>query len=541
MIFNNVGIGKRLAIGFGILGFLMVALVATGIMAVRVINGGLEQITGVNNPKIQAASGIKDGVKTVNLLALSKLLSKDGAIQSKADRIIGESSGELARSLKTLEELETSARGKELLRPIKENFAKGEAEFGKVLGAAKAGNTDLAVSIFIGTILPTTLELFRMEDELVQFEKDEIAARIAEARTTFTRTMAVLITMGIAILGISVALTLWLSRSLTVPIKETVAATEMLAAGKLGIEIAVGRKDEFGDQAIALKAMAGKWREIVASIKDASDNVASASVQLSASAEQMQKGSDEQAQKAHHVATASQEMSQTVLGISENAASIASTATHAARTAKDGGRIVDEAMREVRKIAETVGQSEIHITSLAELSQRIGEIIGIINDIADQTNLLALNAAIEAARAGEHGRGFAVVADEVRKLAERTTGATSEVSGIIREIQGKVTSAVSSIEAVSTRVERGVDLSRKAGDELTTIVGNVEDLHMMVQQIAAAIEEMSMASDQISRDIESISGISGETSMASGEVTKASQELAGLGTDLQGISKFFEV
>ena len=167
---------------------------------------------------------------------------------------------------------------------------------------------------------------------------------------------------------------------------------------------------------------------------------------------------------------------------------MADTATNAARTAKDGGKIVEEAVKEVREIAETVGESAGHMTSLAELSQRIGEIIGIINDIADQTNLLALNAAIEAARAGEHGRGFAVVADEVRKLAERTTGATSEVSGIIREIQDKVNMAVSSIERVSTKVDRGVDLSQKAGGELTTIVRNVEDLHVMVQQIATAIE-----------------------------------------------------
>lgn len=538
---KNIGISKRLAIGFGILGFLMVLLVITGITAASMINSRLEQIARVNNAKIQAAYETKDGIKTVNLMALSKLLSKDEALMTRADRIIGKTREQLPKNLETLEKLETSAKGKELLNPFKENFAKGEAVFGKVIEAARAGKTDEAVSLFVGTILPASLELFQMGDQLLQFQKDDIAARVADARTTFSRAMTFLIVMGIVILGIAVVLTFSLGRSLTVPINETVATTEMLAAGKLGIDIRVDRKDEFGDQATALKAMVEKWREIVGSIKQASDNVASASVELSASAEQMQKGSGEQAERAHQVATASEEMSQTVLDISKNASSIAITATNAAGTAKAGGRIVEEAVKEVREIAQTVGESAGHITSLAELSQRIGEIIDIINDIADQTNLLALNAAIEAARAGEHGRGFAVVADEVRKLAERTTGATSEVSGIVSEIQGKVTSAVSSIGDVSTRVERGVELSQKAGNELTTIVSNVEDLHVMVQQIATAIEEMSMASDQISKDIESISGISSETSMASGEVTKASQELARLGTDLQGISKLFEL
>jgi methyl-accepting chemotaxis protein len=424
---------------------------------------------------------------------------------------------------------------------IKENFTRGEASFAGVLEAAKAGNIDQAVSIFVGTILPATLDLFKMEDQLIQLQKDEIASRTAEARRTFSRTITFLISMGLIIFGIAIVLTFSLGRSITIPIKETVEITEMLAAGKLDIGITADRKDEFGNQATALKAMVEKWRDIVGSIKQASDNVASASVELASSAEQMQKGSGEQAERAHRVATASEEMSQTVLDISRNASNIADTATNAAMTAKDGGQIVGKAVEEVKEIAKTVSESERHITSLAELSQRIGEIISIINDIADQTNLLALNAAIEAARAGEHGRGFAVVADEVRKLAERTTGATSEVSGIIKEIQSKVTSAVSSIKQVSTKVERGVDLSTKAGNELIVIVGNVEGLHVMVQQIAAAIEEMSVTSDQINKDIDSISSISTETSTASGEVTKASQGLARLGTDLQGISKLFQL
>jgi len=541
MVFKDVGISKRLAIGFGILGFLMVALVVTGITATSMINSRLEQIAQVNNAKIQAAYEMKDGIKTVNLMALSKLLSRDATVTARADQLIGATREQLPKNMGTLDKLETSAKGRDLLNPFKENFARGEAAFGKVLQAARAGKPDEAVSIFVGTILPDSLDLFQMGDRLLQFQKDDITARTAEAQRTFSRTMTFLITMGVIILAIAVALTFSLGRSLTIPIRETVEVTEKLAAGKLGIEIKIDRKDEFGDQAIALKAMIDKWREIVGSIKQASDNVASASVELSAGAEQMQKGSGEQAERAHQVATASEEMSQTVLDVSQNASNIATTATNAARTAKDGGKIVEEAIKEVREIAATVGESSTHIASLAELSQRIGEIIAIINDIADQTNLLALNAAIEAARAGEHGRGFAVVADEVRKLAERTTGATSEVSGIIREIQDKVTSAVSSIERVSTKVDRGVDLSQKAGSELTTIVNNVEDLHVMVQQIATAIEEMSMASDQISKDIESISGISSETSMASGEVTKASQELARLGTDLQNISKLFEL
>jgi methyl-accepting chemotaxis protein len=530
-----------LGTGFGILGLLMVTLAATGIVSTSMMNSRLEQITQVNDVKIQTAYDTKDALKSFQFLMLTGLVSKNEAARSHTAQSVNETAAKLKECFATIAGLEVSAKGKEIIKAMTDNLARGTAVSNKVVERAKAGKSEEALTMFIGEVGPLTVELFDLCDQLIKFQKDEVAVRTAEARSSYHSTFILLVVMGIVVVGIAVVLTLILGRSITVPIAKTVAATKMLAAGKLNTDITTNRKDEFGDQVGALRAMVGKWKNIMGSIQQVSDNVASASVELSASAEQMQKGSGEQAERSRQVATASEEMSQTVIDIAKNASSMASTATSAAKTAKDGGRIVEEAVKEVKQIAHTVGESKEHITSLAELSQRIGEIIGIINDIADQTNLLALNAAIEAARAGEHGRGFAVVADEVRKLAERTTGATSEVSTIIGEIQNKVTSAVSSIEKVSSKVERGVDLSTKAGNELTTIVKSVEDLHLMVQQIASAIEEMTATSDMISKDIESISGISNETSMSSSEVTKASQELARLGTDLRDISKQFEL
>jgi methyl-accepting chemotaxis protein len=376
---------------------------------------------------------------------------------------------------------------------------------------------------------------------LISFQQEDIARRYAEAESSYHWSFTFLIVVGCIVVGLAIAMTLVLTRSIIEPIRHSISTARMLEAGNLTVDATVDRKDELGDQAGALKGMVEKWRDIIGQVKQASDNVASASTEMSAGAEQMARGADEQAKRSHQVATASQEMSQTVLDISRNASSMATTAASASSTAKEGGRIVEESVKGSREIAQTVQESVDHITSLADLSHRIGEIIGIINEIADQTNLLALNAAIEAARAGEHGRGFAVVADEVRKLAERTTGATSEVSGIIKEIQHKVGGAVSSIQNVSSKVDRGVELSTKAGSELRNIVAGVDDLQAMVQQIASAIEEMSATSEQISQDIESISNVSTDTSQSSGEVSRASHELSKLGVDLQRIAQQFQV
>lgn len=372
-------------------------------------------------------------------------------------------------------------------------------------------------------------------------EQKQSADLAAEAKV-FYRMCFTYVIIGIFLsIVIGQIIALVLTRSIVRPVNQTISDAKFLSEGNLRHEILVDRSDEFGKQAAVMKGMVEKWRGIIERIQEASDSVAAAGSQLSESAVHMSKGASQQAERAHQVATASEEMSQTVLDIAQNATNIASRASEAASTAKNGGITVGAAVKEVKEIASTVEESAGHITSLSELSQKIGDIIGIINEIADQTNLLALNAAIEAARAGEHGRGFAVVADEVRKLAERTTGATSEVSGIIGEIQTKVTSSVSSIGKVSTKVDKGVELSSKAGTELQTIVKTVEDLQQMVQQIATAIDEMSATSDQISKDIESISGISTQTSQSSGEVTKASHELARLGKDLKGIFQQFEL
>ncbi len=171
--------------------------------------------------------------------------------------------------------------------------------------------------------------------------------------------------------------------------------------------------------------------------------------------------------------------------------------------------------------------------------KNIGEIVSVIKDIADQTNLLALNAAIEAARAGEQGRGFAVVADEVRKLAERTSKATSEIGSMIGAIQDEVQKAVASMNEGTKRVEIGVEYSSNAGEALKNIVRSVDNLQSMVQQIASATEEMSTVSEQISSDIETIANVSKETSAGSEQIAQSSSDLARLASKLSDLVRQF--
>jgi methyl-accepting chemotaxis protein len=344
--------------------------------------------------------------------------------------------------------------------------------------------------------------------------------------------MAAWITLGIIF---SVVLT----RSITEPIGRLNKVHHLLANGDLTIDIKVNRKDELGRDMAEIKGLVERWRELIGNVKSVAANISSAGTELSASAEQMSKGSVSQMERTSQVATSSEEMSQTILEIARNTGNIAESASKTAKVAKNGQEIVGNSVREVKEIAETVDETSTFVKTLGDRSNQIGEIVNVINDIADQTNLLALNAAIEAARAGEQGRGFAVVADEVRKLAERTANATSEIGTMIKAIQGGVKSAIVAMENATKKVETGVQLSTQGGNSLNDIVESVNELLKMSQQIASATEQMGATSEEINRDIEQIASVSKETSASSEQTSEAATELAKLSVTLeQAVSGF---
>jgi methyl-accepting chemotaxis protein len=346
---------------------------------------------------------------------------------------------------------------------------------------------------------------------------------------------------GIVVLLIAVALALWLTRSITKPLNEGVVVAHRISEGDLTAQIETAGTDETGQLMSALKNMVTKLQSIIGEVKNAASNIASASYELNASSELMSKGAGEQASRATQVATASEEMSQTVLDIAKNTSSIETSAIDTTKLAKDGEIVVNKSVDKVKSIAHTIDQSAQLVKSLGERSNQIGEIVTVINDIADQTNLLALNAAIEAARAGEQGRGFAVVADEVRKLAERTGNSTAEIGDMVKSIQNEVHQVVVSMENITKEVKAGVDLSAQAGDVLRNIVESADKLHLMVQQIASATEEMASTSEEINKDIEMISSLSADTSGNCSQIAKASNELSQLSVNLEDVVKGFKV
>lgn len=377
-------------------------------------------------------------------------------------------------------------------------------------------------------------EITKIHADVMKKNLDE-----AVANNETTRLLGILIGLIVAVF-IAIVMS-WLYGKINNPLSRAVAAANTLAGGDLTAKIDTDSKDEIGDLMRAMQGMVEKLKIVITTIKSSAQSVASASEQLSASSEEMSRGVDEQSGRASQIATSSAEMSQTVMDVAKNASDIASSANDTVTRADEGARTVEKSVEEVNEIADTVGASSKRIISLGERSKQIGDIVNVIKDIADQTNLLALNAAIEAARAGEQGRGFAVVADEVRKLAERTAKATSEISGMIGAIQNEVDEAVVSMDEATKKVGSGVKNVTMAGVSLSSIVQSVNGLQSMIQQIASATEEMSTVSETISSDIDTIANVSRETSSHSGQIAESASDLARLSAELQKVIGQFRV
>jgi methyl-accepting chemotaxis protein/Pyruvate/2-oxoacid:ferredoxin oxidoreductase delta subunit len=282
-------------------------------------------------------------------------------------------------------------------------------------------------------------------------------------------------------------------------------------------------------------------RHLLSSLISVINETATASIQIASSSEQIAAGTQNQSSQTTEVASAIDEMARTIVDTTKNSSAAVEAAKHAGIVAKGGGKVIDDTIGGMNRIAEVVRKAAGTVQTLGKSSDQIGEIVQVINDIADQTNLLALNAAIEAARAGEQGRGFAVVADEVRKLAEKTTKATKEIAFMIKQIQKDTSDAVVSMNQGTIEVEKGKQLADKAGDSLKEIIKGSNDVVDMATQVAAASEEHSASAEQISRNIDNINRVTSENTSGLGQIVSAAEDLNRLTISLQKLISRFKI
>jgi len=520
----------KLAVGFG--GLLLI-LVAMGFLAYSSV-GRLAHISNQVDEvmiKKDMASQIEAAIEKQSSGVRGFLLAGNEDLLKHDE----EGRKQFADNMEKLGKLLTHEEGKKLHAEILHSYQEFRGTYDREIQMRRTGKTKEAVAVAFGSQMNSTrtqlgtevADMATFQDKLKEEELKEQSAVELRART-------LVIILAVAGIGLGLGIATLITRSITGTLTGMVVLIQEIAANNLTAEdVTVTSADETGRAGAALNQMKNNLRNIIQSIATTAEHVASASEEISSSATQQAQSAETQKDQTVQVATAMQEMSSTVISVSDSCNKAADAARQAAETARLGGSIVDGTLTKMRVIAESVGGTAKKMAELGKSSDQIGRIIGVIDDIADQTNLLALNAAIEAARAGEQGRGFAVVADEVRKLAERTTTATKEIAQMIKNIQNETRVAVTAMENGTKQVEEGVTSTTKAGDSLRAIIQMSEEVGGMITEIATAANEQSSTTEQVNQNIDQIAKLGKESAIGAQQSATACQDLSGLALDLQ--------
>jgi len=377
-------------------------------------------------------------------------------------------------------------------------------------------------------------EIAARSDALYQGQIDSRNGDVGQTRTL--QLGCALLTLLFGILAAVI-----ITRQITRPIRDTLAVVERIAGGDLTHNLMVIRRDELGVLQQGIQRMGETLRNLISGIRDGVTQISSAAEELSAVTEQTSAGVNSQKVETDQVATAMHEMTATVQEVARNAEEASQAAAAADGEAREGDKVVGEAIAQIERLATEVVRSTEAMSVLQQESNKIGAVMDVIKAVAEQTNLLALNAAIEAARAGEAGRGFAVVADEVRSLAQRTQKSTEEIEGLVAGLQSGTEQVANVMNNSRSLTDNSVELTRKAGVSLGNITRTVSNIQSMNQQIAAAAEQQSAVADEISRSIVNVRDVSEQTAAASDETAASSVELARLGNQLQMMVSHFKV
>ncbi len=542
-LFTDVKIGRRLAIGFGITLALMGVIAVSGVLYLSGIKSNVRYIADVNSVRLKHAHDVRASLSDMSFFLGEIVTSEDSSVKEKAKNKIQETSDGYKRALDEIERLESYQEGRDLVAKLKEQVGKGREANDKLVDLAVAGNGKEASEGFQG-LAATTAAYLQAADDLVRYNERRIAFKYEEAEHHASTARMVFLIVGIITLLVGVGLSRAITRSITIPIFRSSTQIDLMAKGDFSLPVsehALKRKDEMGVFARSMEVMNSSLKQMLKEVTASAADVASASARLTMSAGKLSKGATEQVETATVATKGSTEMNQASGDIARTSTQVATSATEAVNVAAEGRQVVDKSILEVNLIAETVETALGFVRELGEQSVKIGDIVTVINDIADQTNLLALNAAIEAARAGEHGRGFAVVADEVRKLAERSSTSTTEIASMINIIREGVRKTVVSMDTAKDKVSTGVEYSSQVSTALEGIVESINLLHSSIHQIATATEEMSATTDEIAQDINRISVVTQETFSSSEEISQAAAGLSDLSKRLEGAVQSFKV
>ncbi|MDD2733111.1 MAG: methyl-accepting chemotaxis protein [Desulfuromonadaceae bacterium] len=533
MFFAKFGIKVKLGMVFGFLLLMIVIMSCLGLSSTRQVNMAVERMAKVNYAKTVAALEASKVLEEIQADIRMAVLLRDRDDVAKIKQRIDSSRTKYKEAMLTLAQLEKSEKGVQLLNNIESAITPAVAANNLVIELVDGDRRDEATALLMKDGVPLTQKVQRLFDEQVQFQRESVDAEYGRSVALYTRVKLIQFAAGALSIILGLAASIFLINNFVTRINRVADAMNRVADGDLSTQLKIYAKDEIGELGRNINRMLTSISAMITAIKNTANQVASASNSLYANSEQIATGNEQVAAQVGTVATSSEEMAATSSEIANNCTTAAESSRQASDLATEGVSVVHETVAGMNRIAERVKKTAATVENLGVRSDQIGEIVGTIEDIADQTNLLALNAAIEAARAGEQGRGFAVVADEVRALAERTSRATKEIGQMIKAIQTDTKGAVAAIDEGVQEVERGTNDAARSGKALENIFNQISDVTVQINQIATAAEQQSATSMDISRNIQQITDVIQASAAFSHNSVTSARELSTCADGLQ--------
>ncbi|WP_330208225.1 MULTISPECIES: methyl-accepting chemotaxis protein [Pseudomonas] len=535
MSLRNMGIGLRASLSFGVLASLLIVVGLFGLGQMAKLRESALIIEESWMPSIENIHDSAAYVASIRLEALRLLTTDESRVRDNSKNLITRQRGDLEELLKRHETLLSNEQERDLLKQLKANVATYMTIVAQMIQLVDQDQQQNAMDLLNSRLAPQGMVLNKSLEDMITFNQKGVEDAAESAAQMYTSAQWVVGTIIVTALMATLLLAWLLTRSITAPIGQALTVARTIASGDLSRPIVVEGKDEPAQLLSALATMQTNLQDTIRGISESSQQLASAAEEMSSVMEQSTRGLQAQNDEIEQAATAVTQMSAAVDEVAGNAVSSAEASKASDEDSKHGHYQISETISSIQNLVDEVLGASTKAEGLAVQAQDISKVLEVIRGIAGQTNLLALNAAIEAARAGEAGRGFAVVADEVRSLAQRTQDSTEEIEQMINGIQQGTQDTVGALNSSAEHAGQTLQRANSAGSALEKITAAISQISQRNLVIASAAEQQALVAREVDRSLVNIRDLSTQTAAGATQTSAASQELSRLAVDLNGL------
>ncbi|AUO20869.1 methyl-accepting chemotaxis protein [Pseudomonas sp. D8002] len=535
MSLRNMNIAPRAFLGFALIGALMLFLGVFALNQMSKIRAATEDITLSSVPSIRALDEFTQLTLRLRVLSYRLLTNREPDVQQKTLESFDVRNQQIRTAQAVYEKLIDSSEERAAYDEYVRLLAQYHQIEERMKSLSRANQVEELRTLLNTELLNNSDQVNAVLNRLLDINNKMALATNQQAADQYDMAFELVVILLILATALTMLFAWLLTRSITLPIAQALDAAEEIAEGNLTRPIKVEGNDEAGRLLLAMAKMQDKLKDTLQRISGSATQLASAAEELNAVTDESARGLTQQNNEIEQAATAVNEMTSAVEEVARNAVSTSEASKNATSSAGDGRDLVQETVSAIERMSSDVQATATLIGNLAEESRDIGKVLDVIRGLADQTNLLALNAAIEAARAGEAGRGFAVVADEVRALAHRTQQSTSEIERMIGSIQAGTEHAVDSMRNSTERAESTLNIAKGAGMSLDTINTAIVEINERNLVIASAAEEQAQVAREVDRNLVNIRDLSVQSATGASQTSAASSELSRLAVDLNGM------